>query len=68
MTDTHDRLTELELRYMEQGELVEQLNTQVVEANATIHALSLRVKRLERQLEDLLRAVDAPANEKPPHY
>ena len=68
MSDSETRLTELELRYMEQSDLVEKLNADLVAANTEIHGLGLRVKRLERQIEDLLRSVDAPANEKPPHY
>ena len=68
MSDPESRMTELELRYMEQSDLVDQLNSQLVDAHASIQGLSMRVKRLERQLEDLLRAVDRPANEKPPHY
>ena len=62
------RVTELEIKYMEQSDLLETLNGELVQANEQVYALTRRVQRLERQIEDLLRAVDLPANEKPPHY
>lgn len=62
------RVTELEIRYMEQSDLLETLNGELVQANDQILALQRRIARLERQIEDVLRAVDMPANEKPPHY
>lgn len=65
MSDT--RLTELELKYMEQSDLVEQLNQELISANGRVGVLEKRVQRMERQLEELLN-VDAPANERPPHY
>ena len=67
MTDT-ERLTELELRYMEQTDLIEQLNGELLAVNTEVQTLNKRVQRLERQLEEVLNAVELPANEKPPHY
>ena len=68
MTDVDDRLAELELRYVRQQDLVEQLNDELVKANATIDVLVKRVARLEAVIEGLASAVDKPSNEKPPHY
>ncbi len=63
-----ERLTELELRYMQQSDLVELLNTELVKSNETIDLLQKRVRRLERQVEEMTNAHDKPGNEKPPHY
>jgi SlyX protein len=68
MTETEDRVTELELRFVRQQDLLEQLNDELIKANATIDVLEKRVARLESVVEGLVRASDAPANEKPPHY
>lgn len=67
MTDD-DRLTELELRYMAMAELLEQLNEALIAAGERETALQRRVGRLEQALEGVLRSVDAPIAEKPPHY
>ena len=67
MSSAESRLTELELKYMEQSDLVDQLNTELVAANTRIETLEKRVRRLERQIEDVL-SIDAPADDKPPHY
>ena len=67
MANADERLTELELKYMEQSDLVEQLNRELVRVNETVTTLEGRVTRLERQIEDVL-SLDKPANEKPPHY
>ncbi len=63
-----ERLTELELRYMQQSDLVEQLNTELVKSNETIDLLQKRVRRLERQVEEMTNSHEKPGNEKPPHY
>jgi SlyX protein len=63
-----DRITDLELRYTHQQELVDELNQALLEANQTIDVLEKRVTRLEQTLEQVLHHVDIPANEKPPHY
>lgn len=68
MAADDQRLTELELRYMEQTDLIEKLNTELVTVNTEVQTLTQRLGRLERQLEDVLRVVDLPVNERPPHY
>jgi SlyX protein len=68
MTEVEERFAELELRYISQQDLIEQLNEELVKANRTIDALEKRVVRLETTVDGLTRAVDVPANEKPPHY
>lgn len=68
MSDTASRLTELELKYMEQSDLVETLNSVVQQSNAELATLTLRIQRMERQMEEMLGSMDAPANERPPHY
>lgn len=68
MSDVESRLTDLELRYMRQQELLEALNGELTEANQSLTRMTKRVERLERQVESLLHALDKPANEKPPHY
>ena len=65
---TADRNPELELELMDQREFLEVLNGELTEANGRIDVLEKRVERLERQLESVLAVLDAPANEKPPHY
>jgi uncharacterized coiled-coil protein SlyX len=68
MTDAEDRLTELEVRYVRQQDLIEQLNDELVKANGAIDVLEKRVARLEAVVEGLASAVDRPGTEKPPHY
>ncbi len=64
----HERLAELELRYMEQQEVLEELDRQLMEADRTISLLRRRLERLETTNEELVRIVLPPSNEKPPHY
>ncbi len=63
-----DRITDLELRYTLQQDLIEKLDAELLGANRTIDVLQKRVERLEHTLEQVLAIVDVPANEKPPHY
>ncbi len=67
MSESDERMTELELRYLHQQELLEQLNDELVKANRTIEILEKRVVRLESTVEGLASA-STPGNEKPPHY
>jgi SlyX protein len=62
------RLVELELRYMAQQDVIEALEREVLGTNQRGDQLEKRVKRLEESLQELLRVLDAPANERPPHY
>ncbi|MEQ8280435.1 MAG: SlyX family protein [Deltaproteobacteria bacterium] len=63
-----DRITDLELRYTHQQDLIEKLDAELLGANRTIDVLQKRVERLEHTLEQVLAIVDVPTNEKPPHY
>lgn len=63
-----DRITDLELRYTHQQDLIEKLDVELLGANRTIDVLQKRVERLEHTLEQVLAIVDVPTNEKPPHY
>ena len=63
-----ERLTELELRYMQQSDLVDTLNQELVSAQERVDVLEKRVQRLENQMESLLHLVDERPNERPPHY
>ncbi len=68
MSDTTSRLTELEIKYMEQSDLVEQLNQELQTVNGQLDTVIARVQRLERQFEEVQGSLDAPSNERPPHY
>lgn len=63
-----ERITQLELRFMAQQDLVDQLNKELIEHAKTIERLEARVKRLETTLEEVVGAVFVHPNEKPPHY
>lgn len=60
--DADDRLTDLEVRYVHQARLLEELSGVLFEQQRTIEALERRV----RELED--RQGDDAGSEKPPHY
>ena len=64
----NERLTNLELRYMEQQELLETLNGELTKAVDELALMGRRVERLEQALQDVLHSIDKPLNEKPPHY
>jgi SlyX protein len=66
--DADERLTQLELRYMAQQDMLESLSQEVLAERQRAEGLEKRVKRLEEALQELLLAVDTPANERPPHY
>ena len=68
MSDSEERLIELEIRYTEQSALLEELSAELYKANEVIDELKLRIKRLEKTSLDLLNRQELPPNEKPPHY
>jgi len=57
------RVTELELRYMQQEDLLQQLSDLVRDQQDAIERLVRVVKAYESELEGSL-----PPNERPPHY
>jgi len=63
-----ERIVELELRLMEQAELVEQLNAALVSQQRELDGLRRAHERLSQKVDVLPGQVDALANEKPPHY
>jgi uncharacterized coiled-coil protein SlyX len=65
---SQDRLTELELRFMTQARLVEELDGQLQVAQAQLARSDRRLERLEAALEGLIRELGLPPDEKPPHY
>lgn len=63
-----DRVTELELRFMAQQELVQQLNDALVAQQRELDTLRRAVQKLGRKLEAMPGEVENDPNEKPPHY
>ncbi|ADO68274.1 SlyX family protein [Stigmatella aurantiaca DW4/3-1] len=62
------RLIELELRYMQQQELLQQLNDVLYTQQRALDVLTAEVELLKRKLEGEPGLVDARQQEKPPHY
>lgn len=62
------RLIELELRYMQQSELLQQLSDVLYEQQRSLDALRAEVDLLKRKLEGEPGLVDAKQQERPPHY
>lgn len=60
-----ERLTELEIRYTHQQDLIEQLNDIVAQQGREIEALRAALDSMKRQVE---AAGVTPPNEPPPHY
>jgi SlyX protein len=62
------RLIELELRYMQQAELLQQLSDVLYAQQQELDALRTEVDLLKRKLEGEPGLVDAKQQERPPHY
>jgi SlyX protein len=60
-----ERIVELELRFMHQQALLEELSSVLFAQQTTIDRLDGRVKDLERRIADLGEPIPI---EKPPHY
>lgn len=56
------RLTDLEMKFTRQDDVLEQLNTLVYEQQKKIDELNRSLKKLEE------KSNATPANERPPHY
>lgn len=67
-TDTDARLTELELRSMQQADLVQQLSEALYAQQRQLDRLHGRLEQLQKRVEASPGLVDAAADEKPPHY
>jgi SlyX protein len=62
------RFIELELRYMQQAELLQQLSDVMYAQQQELEALRAEVDLLKRKLEGEPGLVDAKQQERPPHY
>jgi SlyX protein len=62
------RFIELELRYMQQSELLQQLSDVLYAQQQALDALRAEVDLLKRKLEGDPGMVDARQQERPPHY
>jgi SlyX protein len=62
------RLMELELRYMQQAELLQQLSDVLYTQQKALDALKAEVELLKSKLEGDPGLVDAKQQERPPHY
>ena len=66
--DDESRIVELELRYMQQQELLQELNDVLYAQRRELDALKAEVDLLKKKLEVEPGLVDAQRQEKPPHY
>lgn len=62
------RFIELELRYMQQADLLQQLSDVLYAQQQELGALRVEVEALKRKLEGEPGLVDAKQQERPPHY
>ncbi|QSQ21661.1 SlyX family protein [Pyxidicoccus parkwayensis] len=62
------RIAELELRYMQQQDLLQELSDVLYDQQKTIDALKAEVEFLKRKLAGDPGLVDALQQERPPHY
>ena len=62
------RIAELELRYMQQQDMLQELSTVLYEQEKLIAALRAEVEVLKKKLEGEPGLVDARQHERPPHY
>lgn len=62
------RFIELELRYMQQADLLQQLSDVLYAQQQELDALKAEVELLKRKLEGEPGLVDAKQQERPPHY
>lgn len=62
------RIAELEIRYMHQQELLQELSGVLYEQQKVIGQLRAEMDRLKQKLEAEPGLVDARQDERPPHY
>ncbi|NOK34669.1 SlyX family protein [Corallococcus exercitus] len=62
------RLVELEIRYTQQQELLQELSDVLYQQGRVIDALQAELERLKRKLDAEPGLVDARQHERPPHY
>jgi SlyX protein len=66
--DDESRIVELELRYMQQQELLQQLSEALYAQQRELDALRAELSQVKKKLEGEPGLVDARQQEKPPHY
>ncbi len=66
--DEESRLMELELRYMQQAELLQQLSDALYSQQRELDAVKAELELLKKKLQDEPGLVDARQHERPPHY
>jgi len=66
--EDESRIVELELRYMQQQELLQELSEVLYAQQREMDALRAEVEQLKKKLQDEPGLVDAKQHEKPPHY
>jgi SlyX protein len=66
--EDESRIVELELRYMQQQELLQELSDVLYAQRRELDALRAEVQQLKKKLEGEPGLVDARQHEKPPHY
>ncbi|WP_257451972.1 SlyX family protein [Archangium lipolyticum] len=66
--DAESRIVELELRYMQQQELLQELSDALYAQQRELDALRAELEHVKKKLEGEPGLVDARQQEKPPHY
>jgi SlyX protein len=64
-----DRLTELEMRFMHQARILEELNDLVYQQQQTVVRLEKEMKQIREQMRNVMPSAAIAENEPPPpHY
>jgi SlyX protein len=66
--EDESRIVELELRYMQQQELLQELSEVLYTQRRELDALKSELELVKKKLEGEPGLVDARQQEKPPHY
>lgn len=66
--DDESRIVELELRYMQQQELLQELSEVLYAQGRELEGLRVELALIKKKLEGEPGLVDAQRQEKPPHY
>ncbi|HEX8823540.1 MAG TPA: SlyX family protein [Archangium sp.] len=66
--EDESRITELELRYMQQQELLQELSEVLYAQRRELDTLKAELEFVKKKLEGDPGLVDARQQEKPPHY
>ena len=66
--DDESRIVELELRYMQQQELLQELSEVLYSQGRELEGLRVELALMKKKLEGEPGLVDAQRQEKPPHY